>query len=81
MFDKDITTTVIMPLDDRTYCTVLDLRSLVWGFGESCTIFHGITSQPANVFSYVPNSHFHRSPTGWLNFEMRSSFQPRYGGG
>ena len=28
---------------------VLDLRSLIWGFGESCTIVHRITSQPANV--------------------------------
>ena len=32
---------------------VLDLRSLIYRFGESCTIVHGITSQPANVFSNV----------------------------
>ena len=28
---------------------VLDLRSLSWGFGESCTIVRFISSQPANV--------------------------------
>ena len=28
---------------------VLDLPSLIWGFGESCTIVHYITSQPTNV--------------------------------
>ena len=32
----------------------LDLGSLVWGFDESCTIVHCITSQPANLFSNVP---------------------------
>ena len=33
---------------------VLKLRSVIWGFDESCTIIHGITSQPpANVFSNV----------------------------
>ena len=25
---------------------VLDLRSLIWSFGDSCTIVHGIISQP-----------------------------------
>ena len=25
---------------------VLDIRSLIWDFGESCTIVHGITSVP-----------------------------------
>ena len=32
---------------------VLDLRSFIWSFGESCTIVHCITSQPTNVLSDV----------------------------
>ena len=31
--NKVITTMVIRPLDDRTYCIVLDLQSLNWSFG------------------------------------------------
>ena len=46
-------------------------------FGESCrpTIVHGITSQPANVFSNVPYSHFGRSPVVWLKLN-RKLFDP-----
>ena len=47
-FIKIITTMVIRPLDDRTYChIVLDLHSLIWGFGESCTrsLHHFAASQ------------------------------------
>ena len=40
-------------LADRRPRNVLDLRSLIWGFRNSCTIVHGITSQSANVFSNV----------------------------
>ena len=46
MVEKVITTTT-------TTHIVLDLISLIWGFGETCTIVHGITSQPASVFSDV----------------------------
>ena len=28
---------------------MLDLRSLIWGLDESCTIVHSTTSQPANA--------------------------------
>ena len=45
--NKVITTMVSRALDDRKYI-VLDLRSLIWGFDESCTIFHGINSPPTN---------------------------------
>ena len=38
--NKVITTMVIRPLDDRTYC--VHLRQLIWGFGKSCTIVQGI---------------------------------------
>ena len=48
---KVIITLVTRPLDDRIY--LLDLRSLLWGFGESCTIVRIITSHPANVLSHV----------------------------
>ena len=36
---------VIGPLDNTHI--VLDLLSLIWDFGESCTIVPGIISQPA----------------------------------
>ena len=48
---------------------LLNLRSPVWGFGESCTIVHGITSHPANVFSNVPYWYFRLSLTVWLQYE------------
>ena len=32
---------------------VFDLRSLIWSFGESCTIVRGINSEPENVLSNV----------------------------
>ena len=38
----------IGPLNDRTHCA-RSIRSLIWGFGESCTTVYCITSQPANV--------------------------------
>ena len=49
---KAIITTVIRPLDDRTY-TVLDQRSLICGFGKNCTIVYDITVHPDNVLSDV----------------------------
>ena len=55
---------------------VFDLHSLVWTFGESCTIVRAITSQPASVFSYVLYRHFHQSLTLLLQLE-RGTFQPR----
>ena len=45
-------TTRSSPHRSTTAHTVLNLRSLIWSFGKSsCTIVHGITSQPAYVFS------------------------------
>ena len=38
---------VIGPLDDHKI--VLDLRSLICGFGESCTLVECITLQRANM--------------------------------
>ena len=54
---------------------VFDLRLLIWGFGKSCRIVHGITSEPENVLSNVLCWHCRRSPTVWLQFE-RETFQP-----
>ena len=47
---------------------VFDLQSLIWGFAESCTIIHGITSQPVSVFLNVFYLHFRWTPTIWLYF-------------
>ena len=44
---KVVTTLVIRPFDDHTDCARYVLTHS--GFGESCTIVHCITSQPANV--------------------------------
>ena len=54
---------------------VLDLRSLIWSFGESCTIVRCITSTPANVFSNLLYWHFRRYSSDWLKFE-RGTFRP-----
>ena len=35
---------------------VFALRSLVWGFGESCAVVHDITSAPENVLSLTLSS-------------------------
>ena len=66
---------MIRLLDDHTI--VFDMRSLVWGFGESCTIVHGIHSEPEMSFilSNVLYRHFGRSPTALLQFE-RENFRP-----
>ena len=49
---------------------VLNLRSLILGFGEICTtIVHGITSQPTIGFSNAIYLHFRRSPNGWPQIE------------
>ena len=46
------------------------LRSLIWGFGKSCTIVYGITSQPTQyVLKCALYGHCCCSPTNWLNFE------------
>ena len=45
--NKVITTMAIGRL--TTAHIVLGLRSHIWSFGDSCTIVHGITSQPENV--------------------------------
>ena len=39
----------------RPYIIVFNMSSLIWGFGKSCTIFHGIISDPENMFSNVLN--------------------------
>ena len=55
-----------------------NLRSLIWGFGNSCMTVHDITSQPAkpaNVFSNV----VYLQPHAWLQFE-RETFQPPFWG-
>ena len=70
---KVITTIVIGPLDDRTYGGRSAFTHL--GFGESCTIVHCITSQPANISWIVLYWHFRQPPTGWMKFE-RGTFRP-----
>ena len=59
------TTMVIGPLADHAFCAL----SLILGFGEICTIVHGITSQPANVYQLVFDWHFQQPPTGWPKFK------------
>ena len=49
--NKVIATVVIRPLDDAHI--VFDLRSLIWGFGESDMVVHSITSEPENALSNV----------------------------
>ena len=60
---------------------VLDLRFLIWGFGESWTIVHDITSRSAYVFLNVICWQFRRSPTVWLQFERKSFWLPGLGFG
>ena len=68
LWDKVITT---MKLRRSTPAhIVFNLRSLTWGFGESCTIVHVITSQPASVSSNVLSGQFRRPSTVWLQSEM-----------
>ena len=76
--NKVITTMVIRLLSTTTHNIVLDLRSPVWGFGESWTIVHGITSQPADVFSDAFYSHFRRYLTTLMKSE-RGLFDPHPG--
>ena len=53
-----------------------DPRSLIWGFGESCTIVQGINWEPEqNVLSSVLYWHFCLSLTVWLQFQ-RGTFRP-----
>ena len=33
---------------------MFNLRSLIWGLGESCTIVQSLNSEPENVLSSVP---------------------------
>ena len=56
---------------------VFDLRSLIWGFGESCTIVHGITSEPENALSNVVYWYFRRSPAVWLQSERETFRTPQ----
>ena len=68
-FNKVITTMVIRPLDDR---------SLIWGFGESCTIVHNIVipmcSQMRPVYIFVD-----LQPFVWLQFERETFHPPVWG--
>ena len=49
---------VIRASDNSTIANiVLDLCSLIWGFGKSCAVVHGITFQLANVFSISQMCH------------------------
>ena len=59
-----------------TAYTMLELRSLIWGFDKSCMIVYCITSQPANLFSNVPYWHFRRPLAEMLkvDFSTPSSF-------
>ena len=50
---------------------VFDLRSLILGFGESCTIVQGTNLEPENVLSNVLYWQFRRSPNVWLQFRRR----------
>ena len=47
---------------------MLDLHSLIWGFGESCTIVHCITSPRADVSLMMLHLNFHQPfrPTVWV---------------
>ena len=47
--DKVIITMVMWSGSSMTTYIVLDLHSLIWGFGESRTIVYFITLQPADV--------------------------------
>ena len=54
----------------------LNVCSLIWGFGERCTIVHRITSQPANVLINVLYWHFCQALNGWLKFESQTFLPP-----
>ena len=45
---------------------LLDLCSIICGIGKSCTIVHGITSQPVNIFSNLLILISLSSPAVWL---------------
>ena len=49
---------VIVPCDLTYRDIALDVRSRIMGFGESCSIVRGITSQPTSVSSNVLCVHF-----------------------
>ena len=74
---KVITTMVIGPLDDRTYCARSAFTHLgIWQKLYDCSLHHFSTSQ------CIPKSvrlTFWQSPTGWLKFE-RGLFYPRFYG-
>ena len=56
---------------------MLDLLSLIWGFGESCTIVHIIASlhnQP--MYPKMLYGHFRQHPTGWLKLESGTFRRP-----
>ena len=67
--------------DDRVFNGVSTpaLLSLIWGFGESCTIVHGITSEPENVSSNVLCSIFVDLKPFGCNFKG-SLFDPQFEG-
>ena len=74
LMHKVITTMMIRSLDDSTYCARSTFL-LIWGFGESCTIVHGITSEPEIVLrNNVLYWHFRQTPTGRPQFE-RDTFR------
>ena len=61
---------------------VVDMLSLIWGFGEKCTIVHCVTSQPASVSYNLLYKHFRQPLTDWLKFERGDFSTPgleRYG--
>ena len=75
--NKIITTMVIRPLDDHTYCAQSVLTHLgLWR--KLNEIVHCITSQPANLLSNVLYRRFRRYPTFWnMNWGL---FEPQFGG-
>ena len=62
-----VTTLELKPLLYLQQHFVLNMRSLIWGFGD--LIVHRVTSQSANVSANVLFWHFHRPLTSWLKFE------------
>ena len=63
------------PMKDLQVCQSereICLRSLIWGFGESRTIVHCITSQPANVSYNMLYCYLRQPSTGWMKFERET---------
>ena len=67
--NKVITTMMIRQFYDHTYC--VRAHSITWGFGKSCTIVHGITSEPENQTCSIDIFSFRCNLKGRLTFETQ----------